>query len=341
MRFHCALMLVMYVGSPPCGIANAQESPVPRDGADAQFDVLDKFKKIPQQGRVLKFERGVLAAPPGGHLQGIQVRREQKRDVAFLSHDSRTEAFFLVVEFPRPFAGDGRVLHLQRLPGDGEEPPLRHAGGIQICGDVLAMGLEDNQAKLRSEIQFWNVLAPARPIQMTHLTIRRRGAAADQTAGAVGLSKRKDGHVLAVANWDSRAMDFYVSNGRPLPHPQCRFSFASRWDSSKADRHAWQPDRNFGSYQAINLNADADGTLYLLGFYTASPSKDVVDLFQVTLIGESVQLKKLASKDMILNDGNRFQYGGGALFHEDALEILSTPAHLNNEVRINVINGAE
>ncbi|WP_406700889.1 hypothetical protein V5E97_19050 [Singulisphaera sp. Ch08] len=341
MRFRYALLLILLIRCPPSGITSAQETPVLRDRVEARFDVVGAFTKLPQQGRIVKFERGNLVAPDGGHLQGIQVRRDQKRDFAFLSHDSKTEAYFLIVEFPRHFVGKGRVLHLQRLPSDGEEPPLRHAGGIQLCGDVLVLGLEDNQAKLRSEIQFWNVRTPDRPIQMTHLTIRRRGAETDQTAGAVGLAKRKDGHVLAVANWDSRAMDFYISNGKSLQDPQCRFSFAARWDSSKADRRAWQPNDNLGAYQAINLIADADGELCLLGFNTTSQSKDFVDLFHVDLNQTSAQLTKLANKRMMLTNGNHFLYGGGMFFLEDTLQILSSEGRLNKEACINIITGPE
>ena len=58
-----------------------------------------------------------------------------------------------------------------------QTPPLRHAGGMQLAGDVLAVGLEDNQQKTRSEIQFWDVADPARLVQLAHLTLRRDGDA--------------------------------------------------------------------------------------------------------------------------------------------------------------------
>jgi len=38
----------------------------------------------------------------------------------------------------------------------------------------------------------------------------------DKTAGAVGIVRRDHDHLLAVANWDARDLDFYQSNGLPL-----------------------------------------------------------------------------------------------------------------------------
>ena len=45
----------------------------------------------------------------------------------------------------------------------------------------------------------------------------------------------------------------------------------------------WQPDRETGPYQAINLIAGADGKLLLAGFATTQSGQDVVDVFAVDL----------------------------------------------------------
>lgn len=336
-RFVLGLMIVGLAS----GALKAQESPARPGDGPPRFNIVDALGRLPERGHVIKIEQGTPNVPEGGHVQGIQVRRGPLKDVAILSHDSRTVAYFVVAEFPGRFSGNGRVVHVQPLPGDGESPPLRHAGGIQLCGDVLAVGVEDNQARLRSEIQFWNLQEPETPRQLSHLTIRRRGAKDDQTAGAVGLVQRERDHVLAVANWDSRAIDFYRSDGKPLQDPGCRFSFAARWDGGKADRSDWEPDGLSGSYQAINLVCDALGELYLLGFYTAAPSKDVVDLFHASIDRGTVRLRKQANKHVILSDGNRFQYGGGAMFHGNTMIVLSTEARLDRGLRLNVIAGEE
>ena len=104
----------------------------------------------------------------------------------------------------------------------------------------------------------------------------------DATAGAVGIVRREHDHLVAVANWDCRAIDFYVSNGQPLHDAACRFARKSRWTAEAAATDDWQPNRTRGQYQAINLLADESGRIYMLGFDTPA-GLDVVDLFRVDL----------------------------------------------------------
>jgi hypothetical protein len=300
-------------------------------------DVVGAFEKIPDETTLLTFDRGAVELPRGGHLQGIQMRFDAaaKRHVVFLSHDSTTVAYLAIVEFPEDLTAPGRLVHVHTFPSDGRSPPLRHAGGIQLAGDVLAVGLEDNQLKTRSEIQFWNVARPGQPVQLPHLTIRRSGAPEDKTAGAVGIVKRKNDYLVAAGNWDSRAIDFYTSNGKPLDDPLCRFELAVRWRDDAADKKDWQPDKVFGEYQALNLAADANENLFLIGPHTGG--NDVVDLFAIDLRAQPDKLlRKLASKSMRLPVGMHFRHAAGVWITKDGLAILSSPRNFSTKTRISI-----
>ncbi len=335
-----AACLILFVG-----LVLGGASPVRGQVADVER----AFADIPAESRSVPFRLGEFDLPQGGHLQGIQmrVRANGERPLVFLSHDSDTEAYLCIVPLgvaPRDALPPdqqqtvgGRVLHVHRFPSDGQSPPLRHAGGIQLAGDILVVGLEDNQLKTRSEIQFWDVSDPQRLKRLRHLTITRRGPVKDKTAGAVGLVRRENDHLVAVANWDSRALDFYVSNGKPLADPACRFSFDRRWRDDKADKQGWQPDRRFGSHQAIQLVSDATGSIFLVGFNTASDGRDLADLFSVDMNQETGRLlRKRASRPIDLGKSSHFRSTGGIAVVGNRFHILSSEHHLHATTRLSI-----
>jgi len=311
------------------GLAQGQQVP----------DVTEAFAKIPHEARLLEFVLDQAPPGAGGHLQGIQLRTDPARDrqLMYLTHDSTTVAYLVIAAFPPTLDGNGAVAAVLPFPSDGQTPPLRHAGGIQAIDDVLVVGLEDNQLKTRSEVQFWNLAQPDKPELWPHLTIQRHGAPMDQTAGAVGIVKRAKDHLLAVANWDCRAIDFYTSNGKPLVDPTCRFTHTGRWQADAADRSGWRPDQSHGAYQAINLLADARGAIYLLGFASSAKQQDTIDLFRVDLTqGTAPRLEKLASKAMTLQGENHFRASGGMWIEQGRIGILSSEHALRNPTRVNV-----
>lgn len=304
---------------------------------------------VSAESEVLQFSCGAFTFPAGGHLQGIQLAPGDaagRRRVA-ISHDSQTVAYLVTVDFPAAESQDssaGRLAFVQQLPSDGQAPPLRHAGGMQISGTILAVGVEDNQAKKRSQIQFWNIADDGRFQQLTHLTIARASDVPKvATAGAVGLLEHGDGHLLAVGNWDCRAIDFYRSNGRPLADPDCRFEHLLKWQADAAATDDWKPDNVRGMYQSVNLIADAAGNLYLLGFDTTPAGQDVVDLFAVDLKQDAAHsLRKVSRKQVSLQGENHFRYAGGAAVRDGKLLILSGERSFNllGETRLNVLTEA-
>ena len=276
---------------------------------------LESLARLVGPAQVLSIPHATTALPAGGHWQGIQplpVRSDQPR-YCILSRDSNDVALLATVALPTANRTQGSIRHVLQLPSDGDEPPLRHAGGIQLAGTTLVVGVEDNQQKRRSQIQFWDMTDPLAPRQRRYLTIRRTGVhAKDKTAGAVGIVRRRSDFLLAVANWDARDLDFYVSNGDPLESATCRFAYQLRWSSRQADRGDWQPNDHWGSYQAIHLLADDEQQTYLVGFHTDDAGRNIADLFALD-IGQqpSKIVRKLGSKAMAIPSEIQFRASAG------------------------------
>lgn len=286
--------------------------------------------------KLLTFPCGDLDVPTGGHVQGVQIRHDAKqhRHLAFLSHDSLKQAYVVVVAFDESLLNDGEIIHVHRFA----EGRLRHAGGIQLQNNILAVGLEDNRSKDRSEVQFWDTTDPCDWKPLSHLTISRQGTPKDQTAGAVALTAVDDCYLVAVANWDSVAIDFYRSQSLELSNPACRFRHENRWTQQDADRTDWMPDRRFGRCQSINLVAAGDSELTLYGFHQDAEGHDVADRFRVNLQQpSSPTLTKVSSTVCALPADCHFKYGGGISIQNDRPWILATPRNLGDTGHIAVL----
>lgn len=315
--------------------------------ASSLADVPAALEALTSPGEAVEFHCVDTKLPPGGHLQGIQSVWDaaNHRELLMISHDSQTVAYLALVEVrgrTDDFWTDfGLLLRIQQLPSDGKLPPLRHAGGFQLSGSTLAVGVEDNQDKKRSQIQFWSIANPDSFEQLKHLTILRScDTPKEATAGAVGLVEREKDHLLAVGNWDCRAIDFYLSNGKPLDDLACRFEHALQWQADSAATEDWKPDSICGTYQSLNFVREASGSIFLLGFDTTLAGQDVIDLFEVDLTsGADRALRKVARKTVSLNGDNHFRYGGGAVVRDGELLILSSERNFNFErvTRLNVL----
>ncbi|HTM53261.1 MAG TPA: hypothetical protein VL175_04505 [Pirellulales bacterium] len=308
-------------------------------GAQDLGEVPPQFERLGGATRELRFARGEQVVPAGGHFQGIQLRFDAARNryLAFLSHDSLTVGYLAVVEFPEALERAGQLLAIHEFPSDGQTPPLRHAGGMQLCGNILAVGLEDNQQKTRSQVQFWDVVDPLKPAQLAHLTIKRAGAPKEKTAGAVGIIERERDHLVVVANWDSRDIDFYVSNNRPLADRDCRFELVQHWAAKAAVASDWRPNDRFGAYQAINLVTSGE-RLFMTAFETRMSVGDIVDMFAIDLGADATRLlTKIGSKSVSLSPGVHFQAAAGLSASSDAWTLLAAPHAFTPEVIMDLV----
>ena len=125
-------------------------------------NVVDAFSRIPEQGDIGEIGTGYTDFPQGGHLQGIQRSYvvEDRAATMIISGSSASESYLLARSLPLPLNADslsapicasepedsddvGTVLHYHKL----SDAPLKHAGGIQIIGQYLVVGLEDDSKR--------------------------------------------------------------------------------------------------------------------------------------------------------------------------------------------------
>ena len=284
-----------------CGLSAAQGT----DMNPRVDDVLVALAALAPTPRLVPCDPGDFAVPAGGHLQGIQQATVAGRRFAILSGSSRAESYLALIAFE----GDkARVTAIKPLLGR----PFKHAGGFQVCGDYLAVGIEDDNTKEVSKI--W-IVALGELLQAAGLKpvieIERRGVYKRATAGAVALATANGRHVLCVGTWDSATIDIYHSNGKGLGDPACAFEFRETWDAKQADRSNWS-DRHFASYQNLNLVVDSSDRVFLVGF-ARTGGKDIIDLFELRLedsVSPEERLRKLHRYDLKGREAS-FRHGSG------------------------------
>lgn len=204
-----------------------------------------------------------------------------------------------------------------KTPGyiDFQGKSYNHFGGCQITNGILAFGIERIKGDNTSNILFFNANDVCTP-ELPNLRILRGDSSSKSkkdsyTAGAVGLTKTKEGWILAVANYNAVRIDFYTCSKSDLTTIVCRemgFNFLKSWYPQK---------NNYGgnAYQNINLFTqlkDGIESLWMVGMYSgSSPSfDDMADLFLIDLDNDKY-LKKRSKHFTRLTTGPRFLYGSG------------------------------
>jgi hypothetical protein len=264
-------------------------------------DVAAAFERIAVHPRPISVDRKGVALPKGGHFQGIQ--RVDRGPRLVITSSSGTQAYFVICDMTAD-GSRGRA----NAPVRMATAPLKHAGGCQTLGSILATGVEDDDLRRTSEIQFWN-LAEA-PVRIDALSIKRAGPPDVSTAGAVGLTAHRNGIALAVATWNAATIDFYSAPADPFRAVGVKFQFRGTWTKSQANKSGWI-DGNFGAYQSVNLLSQRDGRLFLVAF-NRSGGDDWMDLFSVDPDAAlPSMLKKIAKKHMFCTDGCSFEFGAG------------------------------
>jgi hypothetical protein len=279
-------------------------------------DVRAAFRGVADRPTSIQIDRTGIPLPYGGHFQGIQKlpRREARGeprapDRLIITSSSDFEGYLLACDM----TDDGskgisstpvRLTPTETVP----EVQLYHAGGCQLYGRYLVVGLENPQTKSSSQIQFWDFNKP--PFHQVFSMKKDRSGPADvSTAGAVGMTSFESGTVLAVATINSRTIDFYMSTGDPFGGSFLDKKFT--WSADAAVTSGWI-DENVGSYQNINLVTDVQGNVFMVAF-DRSGFSDWMDLYSVDVnAGEaSLALKKLDKRHMYCSDGCKFDAGAG------------------------------
>ncbi len=268
-------------------------------------DPLAALNKLSSDGLRMGFSLGAAPTSHAGsfdHWQGIQrlgcgkpyvvVSRSNKDTaspdfvVVHLGSQAKTglawASNLLGVFKDVPDARD-RVVVSSAVPaaqGGFSNLKYRHAGGMQLVGDTLAVPFENPSAGLDGYVAFYDLAAPTKPKFRHALRIK----STDRHLGAAGMVRLQDGtYLLVVVNdaW-SRTLLFYRSSARRLGADP-GFSRIGAWKLSGASKAGWV-DSWWGRYQSINLIADAKGALYMVATgnnFVAGVGQDWADLYRL------------------------------------------------------------
>lgn len=265
----CTLVVLACVAG---GVCDAQG---PADSSPRVDDILGALQRISVTPAAILCDSDGFGVPRGGHLQGIQQATIDGRPFLVLSGSASAESYLALVALEGTM---GRVVAIKPLM----PRPFKHAGGFQVCGDYLAVGIEDDNTKMISRVwilRLAELLQAAGPRPLVE--IERTGAYQRATAGAVAMAKVRNRHLLCVGTWDSATIDIYLSNTTGLDDPACAFSLRETWDARVADRSDWS-DRDYASYQNLNLVVDTNDSVFLVGF-AHTGGADMMDVFEMRM----------------------------------------------------------
>ncbi|MFQ5629405.1 MAG: hypothetical protein ACE5I1_11640 [bacterium] len=192
-----------------------------------------------------------------------------------------------------------------------------HCGGMDTCGHILAVPIENMTGKI-SKIVFYNVENPEQPTRFPFEVIRTTGK-----AGAVTLTRLPNRHYLMAVWSDSDdlppRLDFYLS--RSTNFFDGFSSEVATWDRSNVQADFTRVQHaDFGNFQTVNFIQQSDGKLFLIGLHNTSdaapvvPGDNWIDLFEVDfsngLPGAGAALAvptitKIANK-MLVEQGNQY-----------------------------------
>lgn len=290
-------------------------------GLSAQTTIPEQFNAMGQRPRTVFFTNTLPLNEEGGHLQGIQVD-PSGADSFVLSGSSSTYAYYLTV------AGN----EVTRVVELGQKP-MKHAGGFQLSDGYLAVGVEDNNAKDKSEVAIYQVDGPeiqAKPSWVIH----REGDVMRATAGAVGLARDGNELLIVVGDWDVQNLDFYrIDLQSAASAPESPFNTLVTKDLLRKEwvNDSWYP------YQNINLIREDDGRLYLVGLGTDVNGQNIADLYELSINDGGCNLKKISSKIFPSDSAVSFRAGAGIYKGKDGkLHVISCGNHVGRAAIIQI-----
>ena len=289
----------------------------------------ERFQQLDREPQVIVCRNDLEINNRGGHLQGVQIIRKGEVEYAILSGSSSSYAYYAVVKL----GADRRVRSVNRLM----YKPFKHAGGIQVCQELLVVGIEDNAARDKSKVCIYRITDPENPSVKPLAVTERNGDPLRSTAGCCGIARMGDKYLLVVGDWDTKHLDFYLGD---VPVPGQDHDALDRVytiDTETADRSGWI-DTDWHAYQNINLLRDEDGKLYLIGFTRDARNINLADLYLIEQSDlEQFRLIKLLTKSFSCREGADFRSGAGIFRQKDGvLKVISCGPNIMELLILNV-----
>lgn len=273
------------------------------------------------------------------HMQGIQKTGRGEFVVTGSAVDSG------YIYFASPENEIVNVIIPEFFDTNGQ--PLNHVGGCQVADGILVVGYErlENRSKGTSKILFYDIQDIRGPTLLSHLTISRDEP--KSTAGITALSVYRDRWLLLVANWDSKRLDFYLSNRGDLTDRSASFgsSPAYSWSKKKNGLGPGSIDDNWKAYQNINMftgDIEPDSP-WFIGMHTdmGHGRANWADLYQVKFDDDRAIVTKKGKREFHRNGkGPLFRYGSGFFLNEasGSFEVYACEKNLIRNAAINRCN---
>lgn len=290
--------------------------------------VIDQFENLDPIPKSIVFENQETVNNAGGHLQGVQIYSRYNKEYVFVTGSSNTHSYYGVIRMDE----HPQVISVNKIL----DKPFKHAGGFQIFENYLAVGIEDNEERTRSKVYLYHLEDPENPLKDPIAIINREGAYERATAGAVGLTRAEDTFLMVVGDWDSRHLDFYVSDDRDSKNHPISFQKVHTIGTGQIDKKNWS-DLRFYGYQNLNLIGTKNNELFLVGMGHDENQQNVADLFRISTDQfETFTIQKIDSKIFNPKNGANFRSAAGISFKNSELKIISTTDHILDKSYVNI-----
>lgn len=288
-------------------------------------DFVADFNAIGSKPVEICFSNKFKVNNKGGHLQGIQRYENKNGEYFFLSGSSEKESYYAVLKT----TPENKLIQINNF----FEKPFKHAGGFQIFGNYLAVGIEDNDKKDKSKVCIFDISNPEEKFGAPKLVIERNGEPLRSTAGCVGITKLNGKYLVAVGDWDTKHIDFYWTQPENTKEkPPVKTGSIAIEETTKTD---WI-NNEWNSYQNINL-FNVNGILYLIGLGQNSKSENIADLYEVLVVEQSdFKLKKTATRKFNCSGECSFKAGAGVEYINGKLTIFACGYNIGKVSEINI-----
>lgn len=300
------------------------------DVSFCQQTMLTQIEKLNEKPLEIHYHNALKIQNTGGHLQGIQSMLYNESQYYVLSGSSSEYAYYAIAKSGE----ENMVITINKIL----DKPFKHAGGFQIHENLMAIGVEDNDAKNISKVFLFYLENPEKPPKEPLAIIDRMGTFKRATAGCVGIVTIRGKVIVVVGDWDTEHLDFYRIDKEKLFQEGAILELEYSINTRKMDKSSWI-DESWLSYQNINFIIDELDNLLLAGMTSNGKGENVLDLYVVASSNDltSFALNKVKSFIFPPNDQTKFRWGAGTYIDQkNNISILSCGENIKQESIIHI-----